>query len=384
MSEGHIRRRGKNSWELKYDLGRDPTTSQRIIKYATVRGTKREAQRELRKRLDAVDQGTHADPGKLTVGAWLKRWLEQAQHNVSPKTLERYREIAERHLTPALGSILLAKLQPTDIQDYYAKALTSGRLDGKGGLSPKTVLHHDRVLNIAIKRARKLRVIATDPMAGVEHPKVPARGVQIPEPEEMAKLLKAAKPTRLYVPIFLALATGMRRGEVLALRWQDVDLERSVLTVTQALEQTRQGIRFKAPKTKRSRRTIALSPTVVEVLHQHKVAQAEERLKLGLGKNDDGLVFTSLDGGVVNPLTVTQQFGKLVERAGIKKTTFHGLRHAHFSTLLREGVHPKIASERAGHASVAITMDLYSHVIPGLQEDAALSIDASLRRVLKC
>ncbi len=381
--KGHFRSRSAGSWELKYDLGRDPLTGKRITKFKIIKGTKRDAEKELRRLLTMVDTGVYADAGKLSVGQYLQQWLDEAQHSVSPKTLERYREIVEGHLTPALGMVPLAKLQPMHIQSYYSVALTSGRRDGKGGLSPKTVLHHDRVLNVALKRARVLHLIATNPMEGVRRPKVPERKIEVPESWEMSELLKAAKPMRLYVPIFLALATGLRRGELLALHWQDVDLGRGTLTVTQALEQTRKGIRFKAPKTKQSRRTIALSPAAVEILQEHSVAQLEERMKLGLGKNGSGLVFTKLDGAVVNPLNLTQQFAKLVKRTGIRKVTFHGLRHAHFTNLLREGIHPKVASERAGHASVAITMDLYSHVIPGLQEDAALRIDAALREVLQ-
>ena len=232
MSQGSIRARGKGAWELKYDVGHDPVTGRRMTKYATVRGAKRDAQKELRRRLNAVDQGRHADPGKMTVGDLLKRWLEEAQSSVSPKTIERYREIVQRHLIPALGMIPLAKLQPVHIQAYYATALTNGRLDRKGGLSPKTVLHHDRVLALALKRARGLRLMAGNPMEGVKRPKEPDREIEVPEPWEMSELLKAAKPTRLYVPIFLALATGLRRGELLALHWKNVDLGRGTLTVT--------------------------------------------------------------------------------------------------------------------------------------------------------
>lgn len=150
----HIQRRGANSWRLKYDLGRDPITGKRQIRYKTVRGTKKDAQRELRELLGAVDRGTHVDPGKLTLGGWLAQWLEEAKHNVAPKTHERYSEIVNKHLVLALGSIQLAKLAPVHVQSYYADALASGRRDGKGGLSAQTVRHHDRVLNVALKRAR--------------------------------------------------------------------------------------------------------------------------------------------------------------------------------------------------------------------------------------
>ena len=382
MSSGHIRPRSAGSWEIKYDLGRDLLTGRRITRYRTIHGSKRDAQRELRRLLTAVDEGTHVDPGKLTVGEWLKQWLEDAQHRVSRKTLERYREIVEKHLAPALGAVPLGKLQPVHIQNYYARALTSGRRDGKGGLSRQTVIHHDRVLHVALKRARAVRLISSNPVEDVERPKVERREIEVLEPEEAAALLKAADGTRLHAPIFLALATGLRRGELLALRWNDIDLDRGTLTVNRSLEQTRDGLRFKPPKTKRSRRTIALSPSVIEILQAHKVRQLKVRIALGLGRNESGLVFTRHDGDLVNPRNFSKEFTRLVKRAGGRPITFHGLRHTHFTNLLREGVHPKIASERAGHASIAITMDVYSHAVPGLQEEAALLIDASLRKAL--
>ena len=386
MSAGHIRPRGPGAWELKYDLGRDPITGKRRIRYATVRGSKRAAQRELRELLGSVDQGRHVDPGKLTTGAWLGQWLEEARHNVSPKTFERYSEIVNKHLVPELGTIQLAKLAPVHIQKYYADALASGRRKrtraGKGGLSAQTVRHHDRVLNVALKRARALRLIATNPVEDVTRPKVERRELQILDPDEQTKLLAAASTTRLYGPIVVALATGMRRGEVLALRWSDVDLDGGSLRVVQSLEQTDAGLRFKAPKTKRSRRAIALSPSIVEVLQRHKAEQAKERLQLGLGKNERGLVFTRMDGEPVNPDNFSKEFARIVKRAKVRPITFHGLRHAHITALLQAGVHPKVASERAGHSTVGITLDVYSHVIQGMQEDAALRIDAGLRKVL--
>ena len=368
---------------MKYDIGADPVTGRRRIKYCTVRGAKRDAQRELRRRLEAVDQGCHADPGKLTVGDWLTKWLDLARTEVSPKTAERYAEIVDKHLVPALGALPLGKMQAVHVEAYYATALKEGRRDGTGGLSAQTVRHHDRVLNVAMKRARALKLIAVNPIEDVTRPKVEREEIEYLDPSDARKLLRAAAGTRLHAPIFLALATGIRRGELLALRWSDLDLDRGNLTVAQAIEQTKAGLRFKLPKTKQSRRVIALSPSVVDLLRAHKVQQARERLALGLGKDDLGLVFTRLDGSIINPRNFSKEFSRLVARADIRSVSLHGLRHTHFTNLLREGVHPKIASERAGHASVAITMDIYSHAVPGLQEDAALRIDSALRQLLE-
>ena len=382
MSAGHIRPRGPGAWELKYDLDRDPIIGKRQIRYATVRGSKRDAQQELRRLLGAVDKGQHVDPGKLTVGAWLGQWLEEARHNVSPKTHERYSEIVNKHLVPALGAIALAKLAPVHIQHHYAESLATGRRDGKGGLSAQTVRHHDRVLNVALKRARALRLIAVNPIEDVTRPQVERQEMEVMDAAEAAQLLATAATTRLYVPIFLALATGMRRGELLALRWSDVDLPRASLRVVQSLEQTAAGLRFKAPKTKRSRRTIALSPAAVEVLQEHRVKQLEERLLLGLGKDERGLVFAQITGETINPRNFTKEFGRVVKRSGVRPVTFHGLRHAHITALLQAGVHPKVASERAGHSSITVTMDRYSHVLEGMQADAAQRIDGALRQAL--
>jgi integrase len=275
----------------------------------------------------------------------------------------------------------LAKLAPVHIQGFYSDALTSGRLDGKGGLSPQTVVHFDRVLHLALKRARSLRLIAVNPAEDVERPQVERREMQTLDDDQGAQLLAAAATTRLYVPIVLAVATGLRRGELLALRWQDIDLKMGVVQVVRSLEQTNEGLRFKAPKTNRSRRPVVLPASVIDVLRDHKTRQAEERLLLGQGKCE--LVFTRVDGRPIAPDTFTSWVARVAKRAGVAHIMpVHGLRHTHITNLLRANVHPKVASERAGHSSVGFTLDRYSHVIPSLQEDAALRIDAALRKTL--
>ena len=233
-----------------------------------------------------------------------------------------------------------------------------------------------------MKRARSLRLIHSNPVEDVSKPKVQRHELVVLEPAESAVLLATARSTRMFPLIFLALGTGLRRGEVLGLRWSDVDLERRTLTVAQSLEQTKEGLRFKTPKTKRSRRTLALSPSLTEVLQAHRATQAADRLALGLGRDPGGLIFTRIDGDAIQPDSVTKMFARIVTRAKVRPISFHGLRHTHATDLLRAGVHPKITSERLGHASIAITMDTYSHAIPGLQEDAAQRIDAALRTAL--
>jgi integrase len=388
MASGHLRQRGSGSWELKYDAGVDTVTRKRITKFATVRGSKRDAQRELRRLVEAVETGMHADPGKLTVGEWLERWLAEAAQSVAGRTHARYKDITEHHLIPALGQLPLARLAPIHIQDALTAALASGRrVQRKGskrpaGLSAQTVLHHHRVLYTALERARALRLIARNPAEDVKPPKPEKPEIEVLDRDDIAKLLNTARDARLYPIVALALGTGLRRGEILGLRWSDLDLERRTLTVAQSLEQVGKELAFKPPKTRRSRRTIALSPSVVEMLKAHKAEQAAARLALGMGRDPAALVFTRIDGDPLQPDSVSKMFAKLVAKAGVRRVTFHALRHTHATELLRAGVHPKIASERLGHATVAITLDTYSHVLPGLQEEAAERIEMALRPML--
>jgi integrase len=372
------------SWELKFDTGRDPVSGSRQTRYRSFRGTKREADVELRRLLVEIDGGQFTEPTKMTLGEYLLWWLEvEAKQYVSPKTLQGYSYIVEKHVIPTLGMYPLAKLRSLHVQKYYTDKMEGGRINGNGGLSAQSVRHHDRLLNVALKRARSLGLITRNPIEDVKRPKVADRDVDVLDDDEIARLLGAAESTRLYGPIFLALTTGLRRGEILGLRWQDVDLDRAALAVRQSIEQTKAGLRIKEPKTKKSRRNVALPAVMVEWLRAHKRQQAEERLSLGLGKSKADLVFTEMAGGIWPPDMLSRQFGNLVRAAGLRGVTFHGLRHTHITNLLKEGVHPKIASERAGHSSVAVTMDVYSHVVEGMQEEAASMVDISIRRALQ-
>ena len=381
--KGHIRQRGKHSWAVKLDIGRDPVTGKRRTRWHTVRGTKRDAQRELNRLLHELDTGAYVEPNKLTVTEFLRRWLKDVRPNVRPKTFERYNEIVEHHLIPAFGQRSLAKLQPVDIAAAWSHALDAGRCDGKGGLSAQTVKHHHRVLSQALSRAVRWQLLTRNPAAVVDPPRPQRKEMKILSPAETGQLLTALEHTRLYVPVLIAVTTGLRRGEFLALRWRNVDLDAGSLSVVQMLEQTRDGLRFQAPKTARSRRTITLPSLTVDVLRRHKVKQAKELLRLGIRHGEDALVVCAPDGQPCDPNNFSREFQRLLAGTDLPRIRLHDLRHSHISHLLLNGVHPKVASERAGHASVSITLDTYSHVLPGLQEDAAAGIDSMLRTALE-
>lgn len=216
-------------------------------------------------------------------------------------------------------------------------------------------------------------------MAEVEAvPKPEDADIEILTDGQLAKLLHSLKGKRLYMPVLLAASTGMRRGEILGLRWSDIDLNRQVLSVTHSLEETAAGLRLKKPKTKHSRREIALPASMVEALRQHRTKQAEERLALGLGRDNNGPVFISPLGELIRPRNFTKEFTRQVKEADIGKTTLHGLRHSHITHLLKSGVPIKVVSERAGHANITITLSIYAHVLPNMQADAAAVMDDAL------
>ncbi|MCX8032672.1 MAG: site-specific integrase [Thermoleophilia bacterium] len=380
--KGHIRKRGK-SWAVVVELGRD-SSGKRRQKWFIVDGTKAEAQAELARILHEMNTGLYAEPERLTVADYLKRWLtDYAKSNCSVRTYERYEELLEGYVVPRIGHLALTKLRPLHIQEMEASLLASGRqrrLEGKPeGLSARTVLHVHRVLRTALQQAVRWQLLVRNPADAVRPPRPTKPEIRVLDEAEMAVLLTAARDTRLYVPVLVALTTGLRRGELLGLRWQDVDGE--TLRVAQTLVVTEDGLVFKPPKTCKSRRAVAMPQVTVEALKEHRRLQAEERLRLGQVWQDYDLVSPALDGRPWHPATFTCSFRDLCRRAGLQ-LRFYDLRHSHGAALLRSGVHPKIVSERLGHSTIGLTLDTYSHLLLDMQKQVANLIDESLRNVL--
>ena len=379
---GYIRRRGKDRWQVTVDLGKDPTTGRRRRRFLPVRGTKRDAERALAEALHQRDTGIDVSPGKLTVADYLRRWLrDYAAQSVAASTLERYTGIVEHHLIPALGSLRLRDLRPAHIQATYGRALAAGgRVDGAaGGLSPRTVLHHHRLLREALGHAVRWQLIARNPADAVTAPRPGRAEMRVLDSEQAGQLLEVAAGTPYYALIYLALATGARVGELLGLRWQDIDLDRRTLHITRSARRfAGQGVIFQETKTHRSRRPVALSPEMVALLREHRRSQAEQRLAVGPAYSDRGLVFASPTGQPVDGSNLRRAFRRILSDAGLPRLRFHDLRHTAATLMLRSGAHPKVVSERLGHATVSLTLDTYSHVLPDLQRDAAEALDGIL------
>jgi integrase len=379
---GNITRRGKSSWRIKFEVGHDPLTGNRKVHTETVRGTKADAVTLLSKRLAERGEGRLIERSVITVAQYAKHWLTTiAPAKASGKTRERYGEIVEKHIVPHIGNVELQKLDGPTIDSFYAKLGKSGRRDGNGGLSPQSVRHIHRLLSLILASAVKAKKLIASPMAAVQTtPKVRRPDIQVLDDAELATLFSHLKGRPLYAPVLLAASTGMRRGEVLALRWKDVDLDKATLEVAQVVELVGGKVALKEPKTERSRRTIALPERLVQELRTYRKEQAEYCLKLGVGRFE--LVFPNWDGSLRNPSHFTKAFSREVAAAKLPHVTFHGLRHTHITHLLRSNVPVHVVSARAGHANPTVTLNIYAHLLPGQQEGAAAVMDAALRQAL--
>jgi integrase len=379
--KGHLKERSPGHWAIILDVP-DPRTGKRRRKWHSFKGTKRQAQIESARLISIVQDGNYLEPSKTTLATYLARWLDHVRSQVTPKSHERYSGIVNQNIIPALGSVHLPKLKPAQISATYAAALANGRRDGTGGLAPRTVGHMHRVLKQALGQAVRWELLTRNPADAVDPPRVDWKPMQTYDLPQTAELIEAVRNTPLLIPTLLAVLCGLRRGEICALRWRNVDLVTGQISVVESLEQTKAGLRFKSPKSGKGR-TVALSLTVVDELRSHRVKRAQELLRLGAGLSDDDLVISHADGSAVAPIYISQHWARAIRTTQLAHLRFHDLRHAHATHLLANGVHPKVASERLGHSKVGITLDLYSHVIPGMQEDAALMVDAALKSAMQ-
>lgn len=378
---GHITQRSKGSWSIVIDAGRDPATGKRRQQWHTIKGTKKEAEIKMRELLQAVESGTYTKPSKQTLGEWLKDWLKNySAINISARTAVSYGEQINQHIIPALGAIYLSELQPQQLQSYYAQALISGRKRGNGGLSKQTVLYQHRIISQSLNDAVRHGVVARNVATVVQPPRPKRKAMATIPHDDVTRFLEEAKNTPFYEVFFTALYTGMRRGELLALRWCDVDLDLATLSVVQSLYRLTGGeFVIKEPKSPQSRRSIALPPTLAVMLRKYKEDRTAAGVLTGKLLSENDLVFCHYDGSPFDPSSVTHSFGKTAKKIGLSGVRFHDMRHSHATLMLKAGVHPKIVSERLGHARVGITLDTYSHVLPGLQEAAAESFDKMLQ-----
>jgi integrase len=378
---GHVRRRGEHSWEIKFDVGADPLTGKRRIRYVTFKGTKRAAEIELARLVSLNASGEGVDPSKSTVAEFVDRWeRDWATANVGPKTLERYRQLLRLYVKPHVGSIRIQKLRAVHLNELYSVLLRSGGADG-AVLSARSVGHVHRVLHRALGHAATWGVVSQNVASLVAPPPVPDEEIKILTEEQIGAILRHLGGRSLRPIVSFLLGTGARRGEALAVRWGDVNFQKNVVRIERSLEQTKGSIRVKSPKTKNGRRNVTFSPWLAAELRSHRARQDERRLALGMGRApDDSPVFARWNGEFRSPSRLSQDFAAVMDVLKID-CTLHGLRHTHVSQLIAAGLDILTISRRIGHASPAITLNVYSHMFSNTDTRAAEIMEATFAKV---
>jgi site-specific recombinase XerD/predicted RNA-binding Zn-ribbon protein involved in translation (DUF1610 family) len=340
--------------------------------------TQKECQAAMNKLLVAVEQQTYTAPTKATVKQYLtKEWLPAVKATIRPSTYNSYVQHVECHIVPHIGAVKLQKLSGSQVNALYAKLAESGGLDGKKGLSPQTIHHVHACLHKACKDAVRWGQLSRNPLDAADPPRAKGdstREMKTWTKEQLKAFLEAVREDRLS-PLWHTIAmTGMRRGEALGLRWIDVDLEAGRLSIRRALIPINRDVVVSEPKTAKGRRVVALDSGTVEVLKGQAARQLEERSNWDEGWVESGLVFTAENGAALDPESISRYWRQAVKKTMLPTIRLHDLRHTHATLALQAGVHPKVVSERLGHATVSITLDTYSHAIPAMQEEAAALI----------
>ncbi len=365
--EGAIYRRADGRWcgELHIEGGKRKNVYGR---------TRQEVQRKLAQVRRDVEAGLPVVADRQTVADFLASWLEMIEQSIRPRTLESYRYLVRVHLVPEIGAVRLSKLTPQRVQELYASKL-------KSGLSRTTVHHLHAVLHRALEMAVRLQVIQRNVCDAVDAPGMSATEMHVLTREQALALLAAAREDRLYALYVLALATGMRQGELLGLRWADVDLDTGTLRVRSNLQWSRDTgtYVFGKPKTRSGERMIELAAPFVEALREHRKAQLGERLSLGPAWVDHDLVFCSTVGTPLDANHLRRRsFEKLLRAADLPKIRFHDLRHTAATLMRLSGVEIEVISRVLGHSSPAVTMNIYLHVFPQQHRDAAEAMRKAL------
>ena len=366
--EGNIRKRKDGRWEGRYTAGHDPVTGKQIFKNVLGK-TQNEVKEKLKKALVEAGQVDFTKSGQYTVGTWMDTWFENvAKIKVRPSSHQTYKGYIDNHIKPNIGKIPLEKLTTMDLQKFYRKLLPKGRVerieskDQPKGLSAKTVRNINQVISSAMDLAVAQKIILTNPANACELPKVEHKEMQTIPAEQLQAFLDEARATGVYEMYYIELATGLRRGELLGLKWQDIDWKNGIIKVRRQVARVNGEIVEAPLKTKNSYRAVSISPQAIEVLREQKA------------KTNDTYVFPSPNGGPISPDSVNNMLKRVLERAGIPKVRFHDLRHTFATIALQNGVDIKTVSGMLGHFSAGFTLDTYAHVTTSAQKEAAQTI----------
>lgn len=381
-NEGTISRRKDGTWCAAATVGRkEDGRPKRVFFYGK---TRQEVADKLCNALNDLRRGTFVEPGKLTVAEWLDIWLtEYKRPSIRPTTYDSYEMIVRCHLKPAIGSLKLKELRPEHLQRLYNEK-------AKGGLSNTSVRYIHAVIHQALEQAVKNQLVVRNVSEATTLPMPKKKEIRPLTLDQVKRLFQAVEEERLFPAIYLELNTGLRRGELLALRWRDIDLKVGTLSVRQGLVRVgnrdakegepRTKLIFQEPKTAPSRRTIPIPEDALAELKRWRAKQAQEKLLLGEAYQDNGLVFCTEDGKPIEPRNFTRRFEAMLKRANLPRIRFHDARHTFATILLELGEHPKVVQQILGHSRIAMTLDIYSHVSLDMERRATARLNEVLRK----
>lgn len=376
--EGSISKRPDGTWWARITIGVDKNGKQK--RKAFYGKTRQEVQKKMTAALNEINTNTYIEPSKLTLETWLNNWFnEYSLNSIKQSTRVSYETFITKHINPVIGKIKLQNLRPDIIQKFYNDKLENGRLDGKGGLSPKTIKNIHVMLHEALEQALKNGLITRNVTEAVTLPKITKKEMRVLTSDEQSRLLKLCNNENNGIFVILALSTGMRLGEILGLKWEDINFKNKLLTVKRTVNRlknynsnidSKTALIVNSPKTENSIRIIPLNEKIIKCLKSYKTFQNEKYFKLGVHMGEDNFVFPNSLGNTGEPKTYQKIFTNLTKEANIENAHFHCLRHTFATRALEEGIPAKTVSEILGHANVSTTLDLYSHVLLDTKRNA--------------
>lgn len=372
-SMGYVKKdEERNTWYFVAELGPDPVTGKRRRTKRCGFKSKKDAEKALALIEAEIFKGTYFKPSNTPFKDHLYEWFKVKKNSINIQTAQVYENYMNNRIIPVLGHVKMSQLTPMLLQNYVSNLKEEG-------LASATIKKIYNIIKSSLDYAVNMELLPSNPSKKIHLPKDKKKEMKVWDIYEIKAFLKVASKDRLYPAFHLAITTGMRRGEILGLRWKDVDLDKGILYVRQTL--SKDGKRFlSGAKTESSVRSIKLSNETIAVLRKHKARVAREKLQLGPDYADYDLVVCTSKGTPVNPENLKRTYERLIEKADVPKIRFHDLRHTHATMLLAQGVHAKVISERLGHSNIKTTLDIYSHVLPNMQEEAANQIDALLSK----
>lgn len=377
---GHVRKRETKNGVLTYQViieyPADPFTGKRMRKYYTVHGTKKDAEKFKRDMIIDLENQTFVEPTRMTTKEWLKKWYDTyLKDYLSASTLRGYRYQIDTYIIPRFGNVPIQNLSAMEIQKWINDLSKESPVTHKP-MSAKTVRNIYLNLSAALEKAVKLDIIKKNPCKNVVLPQRNKHQVTVYDEMEIKKLIESSSGTDMELPIMIALNLGLRRGEMIALRWENIDLDNGIVHICEnRIDGLNGEVITKLPKSQAGIRDIPISESMIQMLKGHKIEYLKKQLKYGVGYNKDDYVICQNNGQPYKPFSFSKKFRTFLAKNNLRHIRLHDLRHTNASVMLSQGISPKVAQQRLGHSDFSTTMNIYSHVMKSMEVEAAQKLD---------